>query len=144
MIKAKIENKVMNEFFEKWEQETIKWFEEMKTKCQEIGNYKFSKEYKNSLSKQNMELIRFVPIDDIQGMPKGIKSIIAEDMEIKKATIYAKVINKVGNILEVNLHGGEDGTPNGTIKGENGMVTISTIVAGGYNVQCLHYRVLVK
>lgn len=29
------------------------------------------------------------------------------------------------------------------IQGENGKCKIETIYAGGYNIQCLHYRVLV-
>lgn len=137
-------NKVMDDFFEKWEQETIEWFEEMKGIRKELGDYNFSKEYKTKLSKINMMLIRYHPIEETKGLAKSIREIVAEDMVNKKAKVYAKVTKKVGEIKEVNLYCGEDGTPNGTITGTNGTVRIDTIIAGGYNVQCLHYRVLVK
>lgn len=65
-------------------------------------------------------------------------------MAYKKESLMTKIKNKVGEVMELDLHCGEDGTPNGTVTGTKGTVRISTIMAGGYNVQCLHYRVLVK
>ncbi len=140
----KIENKVMDEFFARWERETVEWFARMKAEAKEMGAYEFAKENKYGISKANLELIRFHPMATIKGHAHSIEEIVRLDMESKKAKVYNKVTKKVGEITEVNLYCGEDGTPNGTVTGTNGTVMINTIVAGGYNIQCLHYRVLVK
>lgn len=60
---------------------------------------------------------------------------------------YIELVNKVsditGTITNVNLSIGADGSINGYVEGTNGTAKVETIVAGGYNIQCLHYRVLV-
>ena len=59
--------------------------------------------------------------------------------------LIARVNKAVGIILEAKaLYVGVNGELNGYIKGEDGTCKIETIYAGGYNIQCLHYRVLVK
>jgi len=140
----KIENKVMDEFFARWEKETVEWFARMKAEAKEVGAYQFAKENKYGISKANLELIRFHPMTATKGHAYSIEEIVRLDMESKKEKVYDKVTKKVGEITEVNLHCGEDGTPNGMVKGTEGAATIRTIVAGGYHIQCLHYRVLVK
>lgn len=60
--------------------------------------------------------------------------------------LIARVENKVGIVkdysgLRVSF---KDGILNGTVVGEKGVVTVRSIWAGGYNIQRLHIRVLVK
>lgn len=68
-----------------------------------------------------------------------------EKEAIKKEQLLIFRVNKaVGSIKKaITLKVGVNGELNGIIEGENGRCKIETIYAGGYNIQCLHYRVLV-
>ena len=139
-------NQVIEEFFIKYQTEQLKWFEEMKLKMKNMqwkDWYEFSV---SNISKGNRDLIenrRCYIKDKIQTITT-IEEIIHEDMRIKKIKLYQKISDKVGTVSAVNLYCGEDGSMNGTVKGDKGKVNITTIIAGGYNIQCIHYRVLVK
>lgn len=66
-------------------------------------------------------------------------------VEMQKLDILTRAWSKVGRVSKlVMAHIGSDGSFNGYIEGEKGKVHIETILAGGYNIQRLHYRVLVK
>lgn len=66
-------------------------------------------------------------------------------VEMQKLDILTKAWSKVGRVTKLSFaHIGSDGSFNGFIDGEKGRVQIETILAGGYNIQRLHYRVLVK
>lgn len=136
-------NEVIDQFFVKWEAEWMQWFTEMQTMYR--TNYEeFKKKMaRREISKQNAEMIRGRLLYPRQGCGASIQEIISKDMENKKATLLYKIKGKVGEVTEVELHCGKDGTPNGYVKGTNGTVRINTIIAGG-EVQCIHYRVLVK
>ena len=55
-----------------------------------------------------------------------------------------KVTDIIGEITDVSkLYFGNDGSLNGIIIGTEGSAKVETIIAGGYNIQCLHYRVLI-
>jgi len=47
-------------------------------------------------------------------------------------------------IADVALYFGPDGELNGRISGKEKSATITTITAGGYNIQCFHFRVLIR
>lgn len=62
---------------------------------------------------------------------------------------YDKLIEDVeyyvGEITDISeLRIGVDGNLNGIVVGKNGKVKVQTILAGGYNIQCLHYRCLLN
>ena len=66
-------------------------------------------------------------------------------MQDRKKQLIARVEKKAGKIIDASyMTIGPDGGLNGRIKGEIKTVTVQTIYAGGYNVQCLHYRTLIK
>ena len=63
----------------------------------------------------------------------------------KELHFMARVEKKAGEILDMSgLTLGFDGSINGTVIGKEKTVTVKTVFAGGHNVQCLHYRVMVK
>lgn len=74
-----------------------------------------------------------------------IDEILEKDAKSRIAKLIAKVEKKAGKIVDArDLYFGSDGTLNGIVVGEKETVRVETILAGGYNIQCLHYRVLVK
>jgi len=73
-----------------------------------------------------------------------IKAHIERDGEARKIQFVARINKKVGDIKEANLTMGADLSINGTVVGDKGKATVYSIIAGGYNIQKAHYRVLVK
>lgn len=137
-----MENQVINEFFAKWHNEFMEYFKGLKKEKNEIGYTAFMDKYRGKLAKQTFIIIQCRTEKGVGYT--SIEDIVEKDMENKKKTLLYKIKGKVGEITLVNLTCGEDGTPNGYIEGTEGKARIETITAGGYNIQCLHYRVLVK
>lgn len=83
-----------------------------------------------------------VEIDkDIEYVLKQIERHVEE----KRMALEERIVSKIGKIIDgSNLEIGYDGNINGVIIGERGKATAKTIFAGGYNIQCLHVRFLVK
>lgn len=76
---------------------------------------------------------------------KELEKIIDKEVESRKKNLIARVEKKAGKIIDANgLYIGANGEINGYIKGDKTTVYVETIFAGGYNIQCLHYRVLIK
>lgn len=75
---------------------------------------------------------------------------IRRAVEVILLNLVARVQKKCGKILNAsNLHLNtgnwlEGQAINGWIEGEKGNAHVYSITAGGYNIQCLHVRVLVK
>lgn len=79
---------------------------------------------------------------DTEKLAKTIK----DEKERKYKDLVNRVAEVVGSIQDAsNLSiGNQSGELNGIIKGSNGTCKIETISAGGYNIQCFHYKVLVN
>ena len=74
-----------------------------------------------------------------------IDTLLDKEVDRKREALITRVEKKAGRIVDASgLRVGDDGEINGRIKGEENTVNINTITAGGYNIQCLHYRLLVK
>lgn len=70
------------------------------------------------------------------------------DIKLEAERKYDDIINRtnaiVGMITDASrLSVGEKGDLNGLIIGEKGTARVTTIGAGGYNIQCFHFRTLI-
>lgn len=76
--------------------------------------------------------------------PVKFAAFLDKEAACKKADIIDRCNDKAGVIDEVEwTYIGPDGRINGIISGPKGRFSIKSIFAGGYNIQCLHVRVLV-
>ena len=145
--------KEIKEFINQWKVRAINYYKEAldnyKEEKKQLINYGVgSDEYK----RKKLELIekygKWIMGDLALRSPKDaheqIVKTIERDGEAKEKMLIKRVNKEVGSIVKaISLSVGVNGELNGYIKGENGTCRIETIYAGGYNIQCLHYRVLV-
>jgi hypothetical protein len=69
---------------------------------------------------------------------------IEKDKNNKRALFIDRVEGITGTITDASLLSiGGNGEINGIVTGEKGKAKVETISAGGYNIQCWHFRVLV-
>ena len=94
--------------------------------------------WKSQYGKGTMQLVMYHTEEQI------VKEV-EKDVISRYKALVKKVEAKAGKIIDAgNLYFGYDAGINGVIIGEKATVTVTTIYAGGYNIQQLHYRVLVK
>jgi hypothetical protein len=108
----------------------IKWHKELKAQY---------KEDRNSLKGATKTTMAFARMGAAEA-----EKIFRNDLEIRFYNLVKQIKDKVGELKEAKLDRNDNGGFDGYAIGENGMVNINTIVAGGYNIQRAHYRTLVK
>lgn len=121
-----------NELADDWTETDIKQREVMKIKRKELSYEEFRKIYKytteQSLSKTDEEFYK-----------NNLK-----DAEFFIIDLYNRVKNITGEVTDwKNIYYGGKAL-NGFIVGVKGKAKVETILAGGYNIQRLHMRVLVN
>ena len=145
--------KEIKEFINQWKVRAINYYKEA------LDNYKEEKkqlknccvwndEYKNKkrelIEKYGKWIMGDLALRSPEDAHEQIIKNIERDGETKEKMLIKRVNKEVGKIVNaLSLTVGVNGELNGTIEGENGTCRIETIYAGGYNIQCLHYRVLV-
>lgn len=68
---------------------------------------------------------------------------LTDERNRKSDVITRRLLAKVGKVLKTSgLNIGLDGNINGFVRGEKGSVEVRSILAGGWNIQCLHSRLL--
>jgi hypothetical protein len=73
-----------------------------------------------------------------------LEKTLEQDKKAKMLDLIVRINNVVGTTVDAtNLRISNAGNLNGFIIGENGRAKVETIGAGGYAVQCFHYRTLV-
>lgn len=74
-----------------------------------------------------------------------LETLLANEVDSMRLELYYRCTAIVGVITDASdLHVGSNGSLNGFVKGENGAANVDTIVAGGWNIQRKHFRVLIK
>lgn len=77
-------------------------------------------------------------------MEQKMSEMLDADVVMKKATLLGRITEITGKVSDAELYVAKDGNINGHVKGDKGSAKVQTILAGGYNIQCLHYRLLVN
>jgi len=161
---------VIEEFLQEWKTRANEWYTDIVK--QYFSKLRESLELRNKsndydLSKDEREEFKTqfkVHYDDFKNWEKNLSGIekniivgrsekdaheciekhIEREVKAKREILFTRIQKKAGNILEAYLYIGVNGEINGHIKGDIATVNVNTIYAGGHNIQCLHYRVLVK
>lgn len=90
---------------------------------------------------QMLNLRKCQTIDDAYAQAKEYSKIHREAF---RYDIYSRCVCYVGKLVDMKNISVKGGSLNGVVVGETGRCArVETIVAGGYNIQRLHYRVLV-
>lgn len=74
---------------------------------------------------------------------EGFRKANAKAAEIWIIDLYNRVKDIIGEVTDWSNIYYRGKALNGTVVGNNGVANVETITAGGYNIQRLHYRVLV-
>jgi len=78
-------------------------------------------------------------------LEKKLEILLTGEVKARREDLFGRCSVVTGVILDASrLHIGDNGSINGVVIGENGNAKVETIIAGGYNIQILHYRVLVS
>lgn len=97
----------------------------------------FLEDWKKAFVKWASKQEEFIDVD--------LKEVSENESENLKIDFLFRVSKHVGKILDAShLTTGMDGTINGYVKGSEKTVKVKTILAGGWNIQKLHFRVLVN
>ena len=123
--------------------------ERMKKMREELPAYKYgmTKEERAEYTRAHNNYRQSFPISRENDLKQSDEYLYKKNED--EATMYVKdlihrIKNRVGeitNLENIHFHGK---ALNGIVEGTTGTAVIETILAGGYNIQRLHYRVLVK
>lgn len=104
--------------------------------------------YNKALKMRFSQDVRRLRLEGLPGNPRFdqyLDKMLSDEVRSKRLDLYYRCVNAVGVLTDVSgLAVGDNGSLNGHVIGEQGKANVETIYAGGYNIQCLHYRVLVK
>ncbi len=160
------EIKVLTDFIENWKKNAIKFYINISNmyliKRREIddlykkydGSYyktnqdkDYIEKYKQFINFKNLNFSFITKLERIyyKDYEKFIKEFVENEGNKKLENFVKKVEDKAGEILDVsNLKLSPKMEIDGIVIGSKEKVRVNTIYAGGYNIQCLHFRVLVK
>ena len=113
-----------------------------KAKKERNIDWNYKKNYiKSTFSQYTVGL---ATLDD-EELSKTLDRDLELEVKAKRIDLFERCAAYVGVITDAtNLSISESGAIEGIVKGENGKAYVEAILAGGYNIQCLHYRILVK
>jgi len=146
-----MENKIeaLEKFMARWEELATSFYVELNAEINRLDNnaevnnlrivggeeYKAYRNKRQALSYKANGLVTL----------NQIKEAVAKERIRKENNFFARVEKVVGKITDAtDLKVADNLELNGLVIGEQGKAEVSTITAGGYNIQCFHFRVLVK
>jgi chromosome segregation ATPase len=140
----------VEQFLAYWREEAYKHYtselKEFKTVLKGLTDIKGEERF-NILRKRfsaeilNIAQMRYTPKE----LENKLNKMLNDEVNRKRIDLFARCSAVVGLITDAsNLKVASNSSLNGFIIGEKGKAEVETIFAGGYNIQCLHYRVLVK
>jgi hypothetical protein len=136
----------LNQFLQEMKEQSLKYYVELhkQFRNEENGTYRErARKLYETTSKHMASLMQ--DWQSSENFKKVLIELLDKEMEKKKNDLIKRVEKKGGKIVDsLYLTIGSDNGLNGYIICENKNVRVETIFAGGYNIQCLHYRVLVK
>ena len=162
---------VITEFLDRWYDHSVEYFLKEKAKYlealkehtqvnQEFHEWYYSKEgrqagreernrredeistYNRNFHRQWNHVIQF---DKGESWEHTMKATLKNEYNRKYDFIITRTNDIVGQITDAsNLTVGSKGDLNGYIIGTKGTAKVQTIGAGGYNIQCFHFRTLIN
>lgn len=107
------------------------------------------RKHEKSVKDRDGELEYIKPYNNERTLEEAMTKLakdLKRESEIKYDDIIERTNRVVGKITDASgLHiGSSRGELNGFIVGERGKAEVESILAGGYNIQCLHIRTLIK
>lgn len=138
---------VIKEYLNNWKSLAYNWYlnryNEYKKYVDENGIT-----YKNLKQRQTLFGNIIIEMDSKfieEEREKWLDTLLEQEKKNKILDLMIRTKEVVGQIKNADcLTIGLDGHLNGIIEGEKGKAKVQTIDAGGYNIQCYHFRVLVK
>lgn len=89
-------------------------------------------------------IFRMLEISNEQEREEWLDRTMEEEKRAKLLDLIGRIMSTVGTITDASaLYIGPEGDINGYIVGTEGKAKIQTIGAGGYNIQCFHFRTLI-
>lgn len=154
---------VITEFLDKWQEKSLEWYRSEYaefSKCREEHDKKSYELFGDRGSAEKMEFFRqyksrmqnrfdafTLSLDGYgsKGADEKIVNAVVRERQNKEISFINRITKVVGDITDAShLYIAVDGEINGYVTGTTGKASVTTIGAGGYNVQRYHYRVLVK
>lgn len=160
---------IIEEFLERWKEKATRWYIANVEKYRELLESQKAEDKELRAKKAGMEWKEYRKLEGAlysrqENAKRGYSSLTREilkhsggydaerlekALEAEKTTKRRMLVDRVraitGDIADASgLYVGDNGEINGLVVGINGKATVTTISAGGYNIQCFHFRVLVK
>ena len=130
---------------EEYEQKRAEFNEAMHGTYEEIGRDRYGIR-RQKVKDGKLEYVReyYSYGHDLESSMARVAKVLKTERDDKYDFILERTISITGKITDASmLRVGATGELNGNIIGEKGIANVKTIGAGGYNIQCFHFRTLI-